>query len=318
MESTRYYMRNLQRVVLTSRSQVIFAGPPDQAVVHATERPDLWSILLQQLAGPVTGGSLAAGGTLPPDLGSELVERLVSTGHLLAAEDSETLLEERRRQLSAAPGFHFEPCVASCGHLLVGCSGSVVAGLMAQTLLSFSYSGFQGQMDVILTDTASRFLTRDLLEAYGIRCWGDGFEQQDGIRVPHVALARSAEIILVLPATANTLNRVAHTACSDLLSLCIAASDAPVVLAPAMNETMWSNPGLQRNLSVLRADGRFILEPSVIFGAADFGRDAPPMYGGHGNLWAGPLALMHALRSVLDIAESGRSDPCRHPAMRGV
>jgi len=308
MESKLHYMRNLQRVVLTSTGQVIFAGPPDQAVVHTTDRPELWSILLKHLVNPVTGGLLAAVGAQPPDLNSELVERLVSTGHLLVAEGSETLLEERRRQLSAAPGFHFEACAASCGHLLVGCSGSVVAGLMAQTLLSFSYSGFQGQMDVILTDTASRFLTRDLLEAYGIRCWGDGFEQQDGIRVPHVALAQSAEIILVLPATANTLNRVAHTACSDLLSLCIAASNAPVVLAPAMNETMWNNPGLQRNLSVLRADGRFVLEPSIIFGAADFGRDAPPMYGGHGSLWAGPLALMEALRSVLDIARSPRCD----------
>lgn len=301
-------MRNLRRVVLTGKSEVIFAGSPDQTVVHATERPDLWSTLLQHLVNPVTGSSLAAGGAMPPDLHAELVDRLVSSGHLLTAAESDTLVEERRRQLSAAPSFQLEPCVASCGNLLVGCSGSVVAGLMAQTLLSFSYSGFQRQMDVILTDTARRFLTRDLLEAYGIRCWGDGFEQQDGIRVPHVALARSAEIILVLPATANTLNRVAQTACSDLLSLCIAASDAPVVLAPAMNETMWNNPALQRNLSILRADGRFILEPSIIFGAADFGRDAPAMYGGHGSLWSGPLSVMHALRSVLDIARLSRRD----------
>lgn len=304
MKSGRYYMRNLRRAAVTGGSEVIFAGRPDQALVHATERPDLWSKLLQRLASPVTGGSLAAAGALPPELDAKLLERLVAAGHVLVAEDGESLLGERRRQLAAAPGLEMEPSAARCEHLLVGCCGSVVAGLVAQTLLSFSYCGFQRQLDVILTDSARRFLTRELLESYGIRCWTDGFERQDGIRVPHVALAQSANVILVLPATADALNRVAQTACSDLLSLSIAASNAPVVLAPVMNEAMWNNPGLQRNLQTLRADGRFILEPSLIFGAAGFGRDAAPMYGGHGNLWSGPLSVMHALGSVLDLVRS--------------
>lgn len=302
MDRKLHYIRNLRRVVLTGMREVIFAGPPGQATVHVTDRPDLWSSLLQRLAAPVPGSAFAAGDTLPPDLNGSLLDRLVSAGHLLVADDGASLLEERRRQMSTAPGLEAQPLDTRCDHLVVGCCGSVVAGMVAPNLLSFSYCGFQRQLDVILTETACRFLSRDFLEAYGIRCWSDGFEGQDGIRVPHVALAQSAEIILVLPATADALNRIAHTACSDLLSLCIAASTAPVVLVPAMNETMWNNSGLQRNLQALRADGRFILEPSLIFGAAAFGREAPPMYGGHGSLWSGPLSIMHALESVLEVA----------------
>jgi len=71
------------------------------------------------------------------------------------------------------------------------------------------------------------------------------------------------------------LDLIARSACSDLLSLTVTASEAPVLLAPVMNGTMWNNTGVQRNLHRLREDGRFILEPTIIFGAADFRREAP-------------------------------------------
>ncbi len=300
------YMRNFGRIVMTARDRIIFAAAADETLIHPTGDPESWSALLQRLAAPATGASLRARGALPEDLSGELFDRLVETGHLLAAQQPETLLADYRRRLSSAPSFYLESDAAACRHLLVGCSGSVVSGLMAQTLLSLSYTGFQEQLDVILTETARRFLTRELLESYGIRCWSDGFEQQDGIRVPHVALARAADIILVIPATGDAINRIAHSSCSDLLSLCIAASDAPVVLVPAMNTTMWNNPGIQRNLRTLRDDRRYIVEPATIFGAADFGRDAQPMYGGHGSLWAGPVSLIQAMRTVL-----GTSRPLR-------
>jgi len=297
------YMRNLARVVLTGRNVVIFPAEREQTIVHRTDVPEMWSTFLMHLANPITGAALAKAGVTPADLDEELLDSLLACGHFLVAGESGPLLGERDRCLSNAPSFYLKPDTATCKHLLIGCSGSVVAGLIAPTLLSLSFSGFQEHLDVILTDTAQRFLTRDLLEAYGVRCWTSGFESQDGIRVPHVALARAAEAILVLPATADSLDRIARSACSNLLSLSIAASSAPVLLAPAMNETMWNNPAIQRNLQTLRADGRYILEPSVIFGAADFGHDAPPMYGGHGTLWSGPLSLIHALRSVLEVSQ---------------
>lgn len=300
----RYFIRNFSRVVLTGRDCVIFVGGSNETFVHPTDEPGCWSSLLQELADARSGQSLAAFESVPSDLNQDLLDRLVKAGHILVADKRSSLVQERSRLLSASPSYQFQPQPHTCGHLLMGCTGSVVAGLMAQTMLSLSYCGFQRQLDVILTETASRFLSRDLLEAYGIRCWEDGFEHKDGIRVPHVTLARSADVIAVLPASANALNRVAHASCSDLLSLCITASEAPVVLAPAMNATMWNSPGVQRNLQILRSDRRFILEPAIIFGAADFSLDVSPMYGGHGTMWGGPLSLMQALAAVLEFSRT--------------
>ena len=302
--SDRYFMRDFSRVVLTGRDCVIFVGGSNETIVHATDEPERWSSVLQELADARSGQSLAASESIPSDLNQDFLDRLVEAGHIVVADKRSSLVEERIHLLSTSPSFQLQPRPQTCDHLLLGCTGSVVSGLMAQSLLSLSYCGFQQQLDVILTKTASRFLTRDFLEAYGIRCWEDGFEQKDGIRVPHVTLARSADVIAVLPASANALNRVAHASCSDLLSLCITASEAPVVLAPAMNATMWNSPGVQRNLQILRRDRRFILEPAIIFGAADFSLDAPPMYGGHGTMWGGPLSLMQALAAVLDFGRT--------------
>lgn len=292
-------MRAHERIVFTGARHVVFAAEPHERIVHATEEPDRWSRLLQHLARPVRLGSLAADADLPRDLDAALLERLVRAGHLLAADDPGPLLVHRAGLCTKSPAFHLAPVPSRCGRLIVGCTGSVVAGLMAATYLSLRHCRFQDQLDVILTEAAQRFLTRDLLKAYGLRCWSDGFERQEGIRVPHVVLAQAADLICVLPATADALDRIARSACSDLLSLCIAASTAPVILVPAMNGAMWNNPGIQRNVESLRADGRYIIEPTFIFGAADFEADAEPMYGGHGTLWSGPAGLIYALEALL-------------------
>jgi phosphopantothenoylcysteine synthetase/decarboxylase len=170
---------------------------------------------------------------------------------------------------------------------------------MAPTLLSLCYSRFQNHLDVVLTEAAQKFVTRDLLESYGIRTWVDAFERRNDIYVPHVHLARSADCVLVMPASANSLHRFADGACTDLLSLLVAATHAPVVLAPAMNDAMWNNGAIQRNLQLLRADGMYVIEPTIIFGAADFASHGGPMYGGHGTLWSGPHSLMQALAQVM-------------------
>ncbi len=295
---TRFYMRNLKRVVISGSDRMLFAGGKGGALTLRSEVVSQWSALLQALVAPIQLSELASAAALPDDFSHDFFNQLVETDHIASAHDPQALLDARQLSLTEAPAFHFEGDALACRHLLVGCSGSVVAGLMAQTLLSLRFCGFQEQLDVLLTTTASRFLSRDLLEAYGIRCWQDSFERQDGIRVPHVNLASTAELICVLPATADALNRIAHSACSDLLSLTITSSQAPVLLVPVMNAAMWNNAGVQRNVDQLRKDGRYILEPSIIFGAAEFDRNAPPMYGGHGCLWSGPQGLIAALSAV--------------------
>ncbi len=301
-----YLVRNLSHLVVSGRDCLAFCGGDQQALLLSVQAPANWSDLLQDLIQPQATSEVLTAASCPAELDATCLGRLLEAGHLLGAETPSQLEHNKREALTKAPALHLSAGEQRCRHLLVGVTGSIVAGLMAQTLLSLRFSGFQEQLDVILTSTAGRFLSRDLLEAYGLRCWQDSFEQQDGIRVPHVALAAGADLICVLPASADSLDRIARSSCRDLLSLTITASLAPVLVAPVMNGTMWNNPGVQRNVQQLREDGRFILEPSMIFGAADFGRDAPPMYGGHGCLWSGPAGLLQALSAVQQMrARSG-------------
>jgi len=75
----------------------------------------------------------------------------------------------------------------------------------------------------------------------------------------------------------------------------VAATTAPVVLIPAMNDAMWNHRAVQRNVKQLKDDGMYVVEPTLIFGAADVPAGAEPMFGGHGTLWAGPRGLMRAV-----------------------
>ncbi len=294
-----FYLRNAAAVVVTSRDAVHFVGEEGASLRQHTAQPAGWSAFMQQLANPLPGGAVAELASAIPDLDDELWRRLLADGFLLQATTAERLSVRRDRVFSENNGFHLVAADPACGQLVVACTGSIVAGLMAPTLLSLCYARFQRQLDVVLSPTAERFLTRDLLESYGIRTWVDAFERRDGIPVPHVHLGRSADCILVMPATANALYRLAHATCTDLLSLSVAASRTTVVVAPAMNDAMWNNRAVQRNVRLLREDGMFVVEPTLIFGAADLAKQGQPMYGGHGSLWAGPRVLMQTLTEIL-------------------
>jgi phosphopantothenoylcysteine decarboxylase/phosphopantothenate--cysteine ligase len=85
----------------------------------------------------------------------------------------------------------------------------------------------------------------------------------DGHALDHLKLAREAELVVVAPATADFLARAAHGHADELLSACLLATDAPVILVPAMNDRMWANPQVRANVAALRAQGREIVEPAV-------------------------------------------------------
>lgn len=301
MNDDSFYMRNPKMIVLSSSQHVVFVGEDGSLARLDTDRPRDWSQLMQELANPLSGSAVRELST-PVTPVDAVWQRLIGEGHVLEAQDEVTLVSVRDRMFVENQSFDLIPGPPRFEHLVIACTGSVVAGLIAPTVLSLLYSGFQSQLDVILTESALKFVTRDLFESYGVRTWVDAFERQDDIYVPHVQLGRTADCILVMPATANSLHRIADATCTDLLSMTIAASDAPVVIAPAMNETMWNHPGVQRNLQQLRDDGMTILEPTLIFGAADVASQRSAMFGGHGTLWGGPRSLKHALRAV---AEAG-------------
>lgn len=296
--SNPWLMKSPLTVTVTGRDSLICVAG-DTSCRFPIERPDSCSRLLQLLAGPLARGEFEEHLADIPASDQTAFNQMTDAGMILQGEDRTELARQRDRVFTENRGLHMRPQDPVCEHLIVACTGSIVAGLMAQTILSLSHSRFQSQLDVFLSRAAQTFMPPDLLEHYGIRCWTDMFERKDGIHVPHVHLARSADCILVLPATADSLNRLAGGACSDLLSTTVVASKAPVVVSPVMNDVMWNNAAVQRNVQTLREDGRFVIEPTVIFGAADMQTGAAPMFGGHGTLWAGPGALMRLLTLIL-------------------
>jgi len=296
-----FYLRHPKLIVVTSGTSVILVQGNGAVRSIATDRAGEWSSLMQALSRPVPAADAmrlcsAAG------IGEALWDQLVQDGYIESAKDPRVLSEARARAFTDNQGFDFVPAPAKCKHLVVACTGSVVAGLVAPAILSLWYSGFQSEMDIILTAAAQKFVTRDLFESYGIRTWVDPFERSDSVYVPHVHLGRSADCVLVLPASANSLFRIANAACTDLLSMLVAVTRAPVIVVPAMNDAMWNHVGVQRNLDQLRQDGVWVMEPTLIFGAADVASQGDPMFGGHAPLWSGPGPLKHALAAVIDAA----------------
>jgi len=119
------------------------------------------------------------------------------------------------------------------------------------------------ELEVIATSNARRFIDPNVLEYLGARVWSDSHAMRDGIRVPHIWLGEQSDLLLIAPASANTLQRLASGACSDLLSLVAATTSAPIVIAPSMHPAMWNYKPVARNVSVLREAGMFLLEPSI-------------------------------------------------------
>jgi phosphopantothenoylcysteine decarboxylase/phosphopantothenate--cysteine ligase len=136
------------------------------------------------------------------------------------------------------------------------------------------------QVRVAMTEAACRFVAPMSFEALsgqavGTSLWGEGGESP----LDHIQWAREADLVVVAPATANFLAKMAAGLADDLPSTLITAADVPVLVAPAMNDRMWQNPANQANLRTLAARGIEIVEPGSGFlacGTVAEGRLAEP------------------------------------------
>ena len=116
---------------------------------------------------------------------------------------------------------------------------------------------------VVMTEAAQRFVTPLAAGALvGERVFTDLFDQAQEFDVGHIRLARECDLIIVAPATADLMAKAAHGLANDLASAVLLATDRPVLMAPAMNPKMWSNPATQRNLATLQADGKRFIGPA--------------------------------------------------------
>jgi phosphopantothenoylcysteine decarboxylase/phosphopantothenate--cysteine ligase len=135
---------------------------------------------------------------------------------------------------------------------------------------------------VVMTDAAQKFITPMSAGAIsGDKVFTDLFDPQSEFDVGHIRLARECELIVVAPATADLMAKLAQGHADDLATAALLATDKKVLLAPAMNPKMWSKPATQRNLAQLAADGVLIVGPNegemAESGEAGIGRMAEPL-----------------------------------------
>jgi phosphopantothenoylcysteine decarboxylase/phosphopantothenate--cysteine ligase len=115
----------------------------------------------------------------------------------------------------------------------------------------------------VLTRAGAQFVTPLSVAALaGRKVFSDLFDLTDEAEMGHIELSRSADLIVVAPATADLMARMAHGLAGDLTSTLLLATDTPVLLAPAMNVRMWQHPATQRNLAMLRSDGIGFVGPN--------------------------------------------------------
>ncbi|HLO97226.1 MAG TPA: bifunctional phosphopantothenoylcysteine decarboxylase/phosphopantothenate--cysteine ligase CoaBC [Fimbriimonas sp.] len=147
-------------------------------------------------------------------------------------------------------------------NIVLGVSGSVAAYRACDLARELMRQGHT--VRVCLTDAAQKFVSVELFEALtGQPCLQDTFEEPERGRMAHIEWARSADLILVVPATANTINKLAHGIGTDMLTTLAVATNAPLMIAPAMNPEMYIHPITQNSLNALKAMGATIIEPET-------------------------------------------------------
>ncbi|WP_102868197.1 bifunctional phosphopantothenoylcysteine decarboxylase/phosphopantothenate--cysteine ligase CoaBC [Pseudovibrio exalbescens] len=134
----------------------------------------------------------------------------------------------------------------------------------------------------VMTEGAQQFITPLSVGALtGGKVFTDLFDREAEHDVGHIRLSREADLIVVAPATANIMAKMAGGHADDLASCVLLATDKPVLLAPAMNSRMWSHQATQRNLKVLKADGILTVGPNAgemaEKGEAGYGRMSEPL-----------------------------------------
>jgi phosphopantothenoylcysteine decarboxylase / phosphopantothenate---cysteine ligase len=144
--------------------------------------------------------------------------------------------------------------------ILLGVTGSIAAYKAVLLLRQLTELG--ADVTVIMTPSAQRFMTPLTFQVLSGRpVYTDLFELQKEIL--HLTLAEEVDLVLVAPATAHFIARVAHGMADDLLTTLILATTAPVVVAPAMDGTMWSHPMVRQNVAKLGEIGIRVVEPEV-------------------------------------------------------
>lgn len=146
--------------------------------------------------------------------------------------------------------------------VVLGVTGSIAAYKMAD--LASKLSKLHCNVQVIMTKNATNFINPITFETLtNNKCLVDTFDRNFQYSVEHVALSKQADVVLIAPATANVIAKMAHGLADDMLTTTVLACTCPKLVAPAMNTQMLHNPITQDNLEILKRYGFEIIEPAT-------------------------------------------------------
>ena len=146
--------------------------------------------------------------------------------------------------------------------IVLGVTGGIAAYKSAELVRLLVKAG--AEVHVVLTEGGARFVTAVTFQALsGNRVWSDLWDARMPNNMAHIDLGREADAILVAPASADFLARIAHGLADDLLTTLCLARDVPLIVAPAMNRQMWEAPPTRRNVAQLGADGVTVFGPAA-------------------------------------------------------
>lgn len=147
--------------------------------------------------------------------------------------------------------------------VLIGITGGIAAYKICELIRMFKREG--AAVNVVVTPNALHFVTKLTLQSLSQNnVFTDEFEIPD-YKPEHIALSDDADVMVIAPATANTISKLACGICDNLLTSIACAFKKPIFLAPAMNTNMWDNPIIQANIERLAENGYWILEPESGF-----------------------------------------------------
>ncbi|MCL2855976.1 MAG: DnaD domain protein [Defluviitaleaceae bacterium] len=174
-------------------------------------------------------------------------------------------------------------------NIVLGITGSVAAFKGAELASMLTKDGMA--VNTIMTDAATKFITPLTFQSLTKKqVYTDMFEEITYEDIRHISLAQRANVFVIAPATANIIGKIAGGIADDMLSTVVMATEAPVVICPAMNTAMYENPIVQANISKLQSLGYFFVDPKEArLACGDVGRGA----------MADPATIFNTIKEIL-------------------
>lgn len=207
---------------------------------------------------------------LDPDIKQKLRERAALNGHSMEEEmrlllagldvDAASVRQPQTQAVAHQKGGAFDPSMLSGKKILLIISGGIAAYKSLDLIRRLRERG--ANVRPIMTASAQEFITPLTVGALAAdHVYTELFSHEDEQDVGHIRLARECDLVVVAPATANLMAKMAHGRADDLASTVLLASDKPILIAPAMNPHMWNHKATQRNVKTLQDDGIYFIGP---------------------------------------------------------